>query len=362
MWRPSKTEHRAAGDASFEHDAIFEKIRLLVENNATFDEGLKAWVRWILNPPSDLQCKGEYFDVLVQAFLKADNSSHIKYCLAILRASIPLLPRPSDTFFERPAHEPVVFEYESDPEYGLYITWDWNFSIGDYCHIFEIMALGRYINQVLDCLKSLPTKSDPKRSHRLGAVPPLWWTILFRTVMASNNESVKKVVGSWIMDNWAVDITGHYAKYACGGVVVRAYLDVMLAWACNGQLAFKSIVRERRNVRSGHAEQLASWGTALALKLGLEEYVLSWLCIRVNILNQHTTVYLIAGLLQDRPAEPTPRLSFDVRTWHQAHAAIARSPIADALTGCRPNRFRRQLQSSLPLHHTEALSTHTRRL
>ena len=267
--------------------ASFGSIKNQVSGDQ-FDTGLKGWIRSLKDAlDSSLPQENDYWDVLVQAFLRSQSSDHIKYCLAILRLSMDSLRRVQD----RPA------------QWHVYKVWSESGTTEEYCHIFEIMVLGRYINQVLDCLKGLPHKHlSSWEQHRLGKVPRVWWSILFKSVMAGNNEAVKKAVGSWIMDHYVVQDTSRSAEMGNAELEMfahKGFFDVFLQWACNGQLAFKGIIREGRSVRCEHGEQLAAWCKAQQEALpAFAQHLLSWLAERADVLNQHTTVYVLAGLCQ----------------------------------------------------------------
>ena len=129
-------------------------------------------------------------------------------------------------------------------------------AVGVYCHIFEIIVLGRYVNQVQECLVSLP-RTGAKTSELMGNIPAIWWPIMFSSVMSSNNEQCKKVIGTWIMENFIIEAADD--KTELGATVHQAFFDAFFMWATSGQLAYKALVRDGRSIRSEHCELLSSW-------------------------------------------------------------------------------------------------------
>ncbi|KIW03749.1 uncharacterized protein PV09_05056 [Verruconis gallopava] len=241
-------------------------------------EALSIWMKWIVLPGPEskkqLPDPKSYFGTLINAMMQSRHSNHQKFCLAILRASVEILSDDINV-------EVMQYEHSQRKEYlGAY---------EEYCSLFEIIVMGRYLNQVQECLDLLPSASK----GRTSLVCDVWWWLLMRAALDSNNEQVRKLIGTWLLDKYIVNA----ASEECIMLAQAAFFDSLLDWATNGQLASKSCIRSGTTVVSKHGELLSIYCEKQAERNPtFVEHTYHWLSARTDILNQHTTVFILRGL------------------------------------------------------------------
>lgn len=273
----------------------FRAIVGFLQNRHT-EDALRTWMKWLLMEmglDQDSHARGfpsrdEYFKHLVEAFLQSRSFSNFKFCLAIFQRSVYMF---STEKWER--------ELGPDSARDMSAYWNPGSDIKSYCHMFEIIVLGRYVNQVQECLSQLSyeLRQNTSGNRALHQVPMVWWTILFKTAISSNNDQVANVVGPWLMENNIVRSEGSQFEQ-----VNAAYVDACLTWAMSGTLALKTILRDGHHVRSQHGDRLTAWCERQQRAWPrFSGHALSWLRQHVNYLNQYITVYILAGIKNAEP-------------------------------------------------------------
>jgi tRNA guanosine-2'-O-methyltransferase len=275
------------------------EIGQLIENCKTH-EALISWMTWLSTTIRTTRVvdditKGDFYNMLIRVMLQSESTNHLKYGVAILRESAEKLEfsKSSDHSDSSVLSDPLLRNGSTPKHSG-------SFGHPIYCNIFEIMVMGRYVNQVQESLAFLPSagnnygKTTAGRGQKPWSVSDVWFVLLFKTVLASKtNEQVRKLVGNWIMGNHVVQPSDD----ECARVVQVAFFDVFLEWAVSGQLAYKSLVRNQREVRCQQGELLFAWCKKQTQSIPwFSEYALVWLSEHSNTLNQHTTAYILAGL------------------------------------------------------------------
>lgn len=247
----------------------------------------RSWVQWIItiDPESGLLSKSlnrESYWLLIQNGLSSTSPEIHKYCLFIFRKSILLVRDQVDT--------PCVSIAPRDATVG-------QVDVEKYCTVFETIILGRYVNQVHECLKMVPknclqTQSALTTTFQLRSS---WWLILFHAALKLENANgVQKIIGTFVMN---VETTNIEASE----LLCKFFKEAFITWACSSQLYTTTICRRNELVVCDHGDTLSNFlkGTLQAItneewrrRLSLD--VLNTLA-RISV-SHHAFGYVLHGL------------------------------------------------------------------
>src|SRR5690349_14669652 len=103
---------------------VFDSIEQLLQQG-DLDTCLRTWLKWLIEPPvaARVPQRVQYWNVLLMAFNQAESSNHIKFCLAIFRKSVSLMP-------ENAKDDHLFFR---EPEWLPYVEWTEAEQVADFC-------------------------------------------------------------------------------------------------------------------------------------------------------------------------------------------------------------------------------------
>jgi tRNA guanosine-2'-O-methyltransferase len=223
-------------------DSFWSSSSILIDQEET--KLYRLWLQWVLPSqstklPVQLLRRNIYFLLLLRG-LCSRSSERIKLCLFILRQSIRLAKSGIDT-------DVLSFtqsNYEST-----------QLAVEKYCSIFETIVLGRYSNQVEECMKLLPESCLQIRETvaELFELHSSWWIALFTATLGLENaHNIQKIIGGYILaqDFSALDYSEHLGRFLAGP---------LLQWACRGTLFTTTMRRTRQNIRCEHGSRLSQF-------------------------------------------------------------------------------------------------------
>ncbi|OJD30707.1 putative methyltransferase tarbp1-like [Diplodia corticola] len=195
------------------------------------------WFRWFalkghLGPSRSIMKQHQYWESL-QLGLREGYSEQRKFCLHILTASVRMAMAEGED----------LHPYVSGATQPGFET---NFT--KYCTLFETIILGRYLNQIEECMPDLQTLAWKSSIH------PTWIITLLRASLRSGvQDGIRKLVGNRILQGLIP--MPQAASDAYQGLLASAFLP----WATQGFLFTASLRRNSHHVRCEHAESLCSF-------------------------------------------------------------------------------------------------------
>jgi tRNA guanosine-2'-O-methyltransferase len=290
--------------SSYQRSALLARVwRSISEDLDTGDpkheyQACLIWLRWL---DLCLEFCAEYMYVDSDEYLKflrqglrRSNPATQKVCLQILRATVTNLSQ--GIRFQ--SHEGMSYKSEAF-KFDINHRDEYVAQYDRFCSTFETVVLGRYINQVEECLvglkQSLPCPEDAV------FIDPSWWISLFTAALqAGVTDSTRQVVGEWLfreIPHWVIvgpktmEMEGHYIEFLTDG---------LLLWASQGHLFSRSILRNNREVSCTHGEALAGFlAQALQNSPKNQPYIKAitrWLAERSDSINLHAEWYILHGL------------------------------------------------------------------
>jgi tRNA guanosine-2'-O-methyltransferase len=197
------------------------------------------WVKWLSLPalfrPSDAVLQSEAYWTLILDGLRHGPTQ--KLSLHILQRSVSL--------FQLDIQTSLV----SIPAANIKAA---ETAVNRYCRLFETIVIGRYLNQVVDCLKQLPSACflDTQTDFPLSNV---WWRALLTAALSLRNvEGVRRLVGNWILDQ-RLPNTGYDKDFSL------FLVGPLMAWSCQGYLFHNSLLRKVHVVSCSHGSRWASF-------------------------------------------------------------------------------------------------------
>jgi hypothetical protein len=178
-------------------------------DRGTLKDALTLWVKWYslsstYRPSQEIVSDRGYWSTLLGALQKSHGIANFqKYSLFILRRSLSLLE-----------HDVVAasFRFRSS-EKASYVA-----AYSKYCTFFETIVIGRYMNQVEECVRQFPVHWKDRHSAAGGIqttdrtdqtadvsslVLPCWWTILFEAALQqANSDVIRKAIGTYILEHY----------------------------------------------------------------------------------------------------------------------------------------------------------------
>ncbi|KAF2835367.1 hypothetical protein M501DRAFT_914534, partial [Patellaria atrata CBS 101060] len=203
------------------------------------------WMMWLALPAEYLPTR-EYFAndqywTLIQDGVRYGSYEQRKFCVQILKLSIKLLKYDISTShlkFINEEKDEYIQQYE---QYGTLV---------------EIIAVGRYINQVEE---SLPGLQALMRSQ--SKLHETWIITLFASLFRPGmQDNVRKMVISWYMD-LAEPPLGSHASY------LDFLLTHLLPWATQGHLFIYSTRKHNGSLICKHGERLTRYFNSLVSDL-----------------------------------------------------------------------------------------------
>ncbi|KAF2148264.1 hypothetical protein K461DRAFT_247613 [Myriangium duriaei CBS 260.36] len=118
-----------------------------------------------------------------------------------------------------------------------------------FCTVYETIVLGRYLNQVKDCLPTLDQLATPTST----TLPASWiLTVLRPSVSNLMQESIRNLLGDWLMTR-RFNAGLHFEVFG------KLLHDRILPWAVQGSLFTSSVQGTRLSCRCEHGEKLAEF-------------------------------------------------------------------------------------------------------
>ncbi|GAM90647.1 hypothetical protein ANO11243_086920 [Dothideomycetidae sp. 11243] len=176
------------------------------------------------------------------------------------------------------------------------------------CTVYETVALGRYLNQVKDCLPSLGQLADSP-----AIVSPSWiYTILRPSMSNKMQDSIRNLLGDWIMSRCVYRESDLEA--------FKSLLhDSVLPWAAQGSLFTASIRGSRQTCSCDHGEKLTAFVIGIATaQVSSDQRAAIDFCFEVVLdfleRTKHNTsiyaiTYLVYGLFRASSSGPLPKLT-----------------------------------------------------
>ncbi|EKG16538.1 tRNA/rRNA methyltransferase SpoU [Macrophomina phaseolina MS6] len=275
-------------------DLIWSRIKDLLSTPATLGYSPLAfhtWFRWFalsgaMGPSRSLLKQHEYWTFL-QLGLHEGFSEQRKFCLHILRASIRLAMDGTEDLhpYISGATQPG---FESD--------------FTRYCTLFETIILGRYLNQVEECMPDLQNLAWKSKVH------PTWIITLLRASLRPGvQDGIRKLIGNRLLRGLIP------MPDSASGI----YLDLLssfLPWASQGFLFTGSLHRNKQHIRCGHGESLSSFICKLLQNCPQDEarqsfarVILSYIDEKGQYFFQHALPYCLQGILDGFGRSDAPR-------------------------------------------------------
>ncbi|KAJ9660862.1 hypothetical protein H2201_006754 [Coniosporium apollinis] len=245
--------------------------------------------------------KNDEYWKLLQNGLRIGYSEQRKYCLSILKSSVQMLNGDVDV-----PH--MTFQIQMKTHCVLHFD--------KYITVFETIVLGRYMNQVEECLPDLRVLcSSTSRVH------PTWMKTLLEAAFQPNiQDGIRKFVGNWLMDLLSPHQNPDRLTQEGGHRLLITLItqtspkeniitQSLLPWATQGSLSTSSIrsTQDNRTVYCEHGEKLSSFiggilrrcpdNTLRSLHLRI---LLTWLhdTSSDGRLFPHAIAYIIDGLVR----------------------------------------------------------------
>lgn len=276
-------------------ELIWSRITDLL--SAPFDLGFwpstfHIWFRWFalrgdLGPSRSILKQQQYWTFL-QLGLRDGFSEQRKFCLHILRASIRLAQAETEVLhpYVAGATQPG---FEND--------------YTRYCTLFETIILGRYINQVEECMPDLQNLAWKSTVH------PTWViTLLHASLRTGVQDGVRRFIGNRVLQGLV----------PMPGSATHAYQELMpssfLPWATQGFLFTGTLRRKGQHVRCEHGESLSSFICRLLQSCQQDEsrqifarVILSYIHDKGQHFFQHALPYCLQGILDGFARDDCPR-------------------------------------------------------
>ncbi|KAK0664148.1 putative methyltransferase TARBP1 [Lasiodiplodia hormozganensis] len=240
------------------------------------------WFRWFalkgdLGPSRSILTQHQYWDFL-QLGLREGFSEQRKFCLHILTASVRL------AMAEGKDLHPYVAG-ATQPGFETDFT--------RYCTLFETIILGRYLNQVEECMPDLQNLAWKSNIH------PTWIITLLRASLRSGvQDGIRKLIGTRLLHGLIP--VPNSASDAYQGLLASAFLP----WATQGFLFTASLRRHGQHVRCEHGESLNSFISQLLNNCADDESrqtfaraILSFIHERGQYFFQHALPYCLQGII-----------------------------------------------------------------
>ncbi|TKA65798.1 hypothetical protein B0A49_11615 [Cryomyces minteri] len=250
------------------------------------------WLRWTalpngLRPTQSVLQDDRYWETL-QSGLRTGASEQRKSCLHILRRSLSFVERDvitSHMVYKVGGLDATNRRKVLESQYERY------------CTLFETIVLGRYLNQVEECLGDLNFLASSK-----SKVGRTWlWSLLTPAFSVHMQDSLRKFVGTWLM-NANVHSDSEVDE------LPEFLASSFLPWATQGHLFVSGIQKDGRQIRCIHGEQVSAFVKRLlevrqsdgrgVHELTYPRTILTWIYDRGGALTPYAGAYLLEGLLK----------------------------------------------------------------
>lgn len=255
------------------------------------------WFRWFalggdMGPSRSILRQHQYWSFL-QLGLYEGFSEQRKFCLHILRASIRLATNEAEDLhpYLAGATQPG---FESD--------------FTRYCTLFETIILGRYINQVEECMPDLQNLAWKSNVHHTWII-----TLLRASLRPGVQDGIRKLIGNRILQGLIPMSDSATDAY-------RGFLASFLPWVTQGYLFTGTLRRNKQHVRCEHGESLSSFLSQLLQNCPQDDSrqtfardILSFMHEKGQYFFQHALPYCLQGILDGfkRVDGPRTRLTVD---------------------------------------------------
>lgn len=174
-----------------------------------------------------------------------------------------------------------------------------------YCIVFETIVLGRYVNQVEECLGDLDALASPSRS-----IPRSWfYALLAPAISPDMQDSIRKLIGNWFLDS---DPKPDKQPWHLAGLLRLSFLP----WAVQGHMFTASLQGDTREMHCEHGKRLSAFVERLVqnhasqadidARRGIVAAILDFLISSGNRIMPLAVCYLLQGLVNGLQAEETP--------------------------------------------------------
>ncbi|KAL1639221.1 hypothetical protein SLS58_008189 [Diplodia intermedia] len=255
------------------------------------------WFRWFalkghVGPSRSIMKQHQYWDFL-QLGLREGFSEQRKFCLHILTASV------RKAMAEAEDIHPYVAS-ATQPGFETDFT--------RYCTLFETIILGRYLNQVEECMPDLQSLAWKSSIH------PTWITTLLRASLRPGvQDGIRKLIGTRLLQGLIPMPCS--ASEAYQGFLASAFLP----WVTQGFLFTASLRRNGQHVRCGHGQSLSSFISQLLDTCAEDEsrqtfarVILSFIQERGQYFFPHALPYCLQGIIDGFAREDGARTKLAV--------------------------------------------------
>ncbi|CAK3806758.1 methyltransferase TARBP1 [Lecanosticta acicola] len=277
------------------HDALlWTRVRTLVAATDVFYKtlGFSIWLRWIASGRTidrSILEQPEYWNAIVEGLRRGDSERR-KASLQVLRASV-------EASLNDSALRTVIAADSQIQASSLTIQTHY----ARFCTVFETIALGSYLNQVMECEADLDYLTSQDYS-----VKAVWlYTLLEAALGQKMQESNRKFIGRWIMSSSlrSDDFDGFRTFFR----------GAFLPWLTTGHLFTSSLRRQNNIQRCEHGEKLSRYISRLLQSdvshaNAIVETILDSIFSRSGNNFAYATVYLIEGISQACHACPAIRM------------------------------------------------------
>ena len=183
-------------------------------------------------------------------------------------------------------------------------------SVHRYCRLFETIVIGRYSNQVQDCLKQLPAACflEQPRTENFSLSAAWWRALLTAALDLIHSDNVRRLVGNWILDQKIPDIS---YDAACSTFLVGP----LMKWSCQGHLFQSSLTREGHAVLCSHGSRWARFVSCI-VRSGESHFTVDVLkAVKEYVRHPHAIGFTLRGLGNVQPStRGSPKDLEDINT------------------------------------------------
>ena len=297
-------------------DLIWQQIRHLVsggDNASCSFNACSLWLRLLSVPcpffPTLALLKTSDYWQLIRQGLSAATVDRRKVSLSLLRLSLNVVVEDID-------NEELLLE--------IVVKEDYLSHYARFCHLYETIVFGRYLNQVQECLGDLTAMTT-----EFAKVRPLWLLALLSAAMSDGMaESIQSLLGHWLVCMKSPTL------HVCMSKETFFLSTSFLPWVTNGSLFRAGVSAESQGVVvCSHGEQLATFVQNLVSSTDAPQSIirvmLGFLADRGQHIIAFAKAYILLGLIRGLEHHQAVLVDLDVALVLQ----IARSGGVQVIVG-----------------------------
>ncbi|GAB7351113.1 hypothetical protein MBLNU459_g1575t1 [Dothideomycetes sp. NU459] len=281
------------------HRELWQRIHRLLEHGQHVlyrSTAYAIWLRWLDLPGlSESRQRAmqtdEYWKHIIAALAGGDTEQR-KTCLHILRKSLAISRNDIST-------KDMKFTISQGQDSLTQSQY------GRFCTVYETIVIGRYLNQVEECIQDLDALASSQTN-----VQKSWLFALLEPALSNvTQDSIRKMLGNWIMST-DLNVQNHGLEF--GHLLEKSFLP----WVTQGNLFTSSMKGKTKNIRCEHGIRLASFVERLLILHSATEHtnarrsivqaILTFLHNSKNRIIPYAVLYLLHGIVRGLQGEENP--------------------------------------------------------